>query len=405
MRYRSGQLVGVLGISRDTTVLHEAEEELRRRLALQERLEIIAETAPGMLFEYQVRPDGTCCFPYASPSVREIWGFDPEEVKADGSRVWALVEDRERVKRSMREPERWGEPVVNEYQLLSPKGELWIKSSAVPMRCEDGGTSWYGFLSDITPYKQAEQVLRESEKNLKRAVAKRTNDLRRLAERIETVAEHERATIAQEIHDDLGQLLAAIKIDLVWFKKRAPQDEPKYAEKLCAMDDLLTHTIECARRLTRDLRPRILDELGLVAAIESQLQSFREREVGCHIVVPRRDIEVDLERSSSLFRIFQESMTNVLRHSEASRVDILLDISEEKVTLQITDDGRGITPAEFGNQRSLGLLGMRERALRWGGDVVVTGAPGQGTVVRAIIPRERRGHDKSSDDRRSQDIA
>jgi len=221
-------------------------------------------------------------------------------------------------------------------------------------------------------------------------VARRTEDLRRLAERIEKVAEQERASIAQEIHDELGQLLAALMIDVAWFQKRAPEGDLKYAQKLSGMNNLLSITIQCARRLTRDLRPRMLDELGLVAAIESQLEWYRERQIACNIRIPRRDLAVDHERSSSLFRIFQESMTNVMRHSGANRVDVELDISRRRVILQVADNGRGIAPSELDNLESLGLLGIRERVLRWGGDVDIAGTAGEGTVIRVTIPIERR---------------
>jgi len=250
--------------------------------------------------------------------------------------------------------------------------------------------TWFGFLSDVTTYKEAELVLRESEGMLKKAVALRTEDLRRLAERIEKVAEQERASIAQEIHDELGQLLAALMIDVAWFQKRAPEGDVKYAQKLSAMNDLLSITIQCARRLTRDLRPRMLDELGLVAAVESQLELYRERQIACNIRIPRRDLAVDPERSSSLFRIFQESMTNVMRHSGANRVDVELDISRTRVILQVADNGRGIAPSDLENLESLGLLGIRERVLRWGGDADIAGTPGKGTVIRVTIPIERR---------------
>ena len=388
---RSGKLLGILAVARDMTLVHEAKEELQRRLALQERLKIIADTAPGALFEYHWGPEGTGCFPYVSASVAEIWGFEPEAVASDGTRFWELVhpEDRPKLERALSESDQVNEPIACEFRMLAPKGELWIKIAAVPMKTDQGGLIWFGFISDTTVNKKAEIVLRESEGALKKAVAMRTADLRRLAERIENVAEQERSAIAQEIHDELGQLLAALMMDVAWFQKKVPDGDLKFAQKLCAMNDLLGITIDCARRITRNLRPRVLDELGLVAAVEAQLELFRERHIECRIEIPRRDIEVDPERSSSLFRIFQESMTNVMRHSEASRATILLDISREVITLEVADNGRGITAAESERMESLGLLGIRERAFRWGGDASIKGAPNEGTVVRVTIPMER----------------
>ncbi|WP_224963163.1 sensor histidine kinase [Geomonas subterranea] len=389
---RNGRQLGILGIARDITAQHEAHEELKRRLALQERLKIIADTAPGILFEYKQHRDGTGFFPYVSASVFELWGFAPDEVDEIGSRVLALIhpEDRPVFTRRMSRPGTEGQPVVTEFRLLSPKGELWVKTSAVATIDSAGEVAWCGFITDITANKEAELVLRESEGKLRRAVAQRTADLRLLAERIEKVAEHERACVAQEIHDDLGQLLAALMLDIAWFQKRIPAGDETYAAKVKAVNELLSTTIQCARRITRDLRPRMLDELGLVAAMEEQLELYRQRQIECRLTVPQRDLEVDLERSNSLFRIFQESMTNVMRHSGATAVDILLDIGKEMILLEVTDNGCGISSDKTANLHSLGLLGIKERALRWGGTATITGNPGKGTTIRVDMPMERR---------------
>ncbi|QXE93095.1 hypothetical protein KP001_15530 [Geomonas subterranea] len=151
------------------------------------------------------------------------------------------------------------------------------------------------------------------------------------------------------------------------------------------MDAVLDLTIGTVKRLVRGLRPRMLDEFGLVAAIEAQLADCRDRHIQCRLEAPRRDVEIDKERQISLFRIFQESMTNVMRHAEATQVDVLLDLNEERALLQVQDNGRGIAPGAATGQ-SLGLVGMEERARRWGGSFEVTGTPGAGTTIRATIP-------------------
>lgn len=240
--------------------------------------------------------------------------------------------------------------------------------------------------------KAAADFMRDKNELLEREVTLRTRELqnsnqqlRLLAARVETVAEQERIEIARELHDELGQLLTALKLDLAWLKRRCPEGDTPFAGKIDAMDQVINATIGTVRRLTTGLRPRMLDELGVVAAIEAEVREIRARHMECALSVPRRDTAIDKERQVSLFRIFQESMTNVMRHSGATRVEILLDLDEERALLQVTDNGCGIGSAPA-NSRSLGLVGMQERAHRWGGSFDIKGSPGAGTTVRAVIP-------------------
>ncbi|TGU74457.1 response regulator [Geomonas terrae] len=245
--------------------------------------------------------------------------------------------------------------------------------------------------------KAAADFMRNKNDLLEREVLQRTGELQKsnqqlrlLAARVETVAEQERIEIARELHDELGQLLTALKLDLSWLKRRCPEGDTPVAGKIEAMDQVINATIGTVRRLTTGLRPRMLDELGVVAAIEAEVQEMRNRHLECTLDVPRRDTAIDKERQVSLFRIFQESMTNVMRHSGATRVEILLDLDDERAILQVTDNGCGIGSAPA-NNRSLGLVGMQERAHRWGGSFEILGTPGAGTTVRAVIPLRESG--------------
>ncbi|WP_136515389.1 ATP-binding response regulator [Geomonas edaphica] len=245
--------------------------------------------------------------------------------------------------------------------------------------------------------KAAADFMRNKNELLEREVLQRTGELQKsnqqlrlLAARVETVAEQERIEIARELHDELGQLLTALKLDLSWLKRRCPEGDTPVAGKIEAMDQVINATIGTVRRLTTGLRPRMLDELGVVAAIEAEVQEMRNRHLECTLDVPRRDTAIDKERQVSLFRIFQESMTNVMRHSGATRVEILLDLDDERALLQVTDNGCGIGSAPA-NNRSLGLVGMQERAHRWGGSFEILGTPGAGTTVRAVIPLRESG--------------
>jgi PAS domain S-box-containing protein len=239
----------------------------------------------------------------------------------------------------------------------------------------------WGIQQDITEIKVADEQLRHSRQQM-RALAARQQSLR----------EKERTDIAREIHDVLGQELTGLKIDVVWIKKKLPDavDEKikaKMEERLNATIELLDETLGAVKNLSASLRPRVLDTFGLSAAIEWQCQEFNMRTgIVCQCRLPDNEIPLGLERSTALFRVFQETLTNVTRHSQATRVDVELKADESRVRLSVRDNGIGITDEEIAAPTSLGLLGMRERIAQFGGDIRVNGTPGEGTSVTACIP-------------------
>jgi signal transduction histidine kinase len=213
-------------------------------------------------------------------------------------------------------------------------------------------------------------------------------ELRDLTSHLQTAREEERARVAREIHDELGQALTALKIDLSWLAKRLPGHLPGLVEKARSMSALIDEAIQDVRRVATSLRPRLLDDLGLPAAIEWQAQEFAARTgIDCRLDLADRELVRDRDLATALFRIYQETLTNVARHAEATRVRVCLVEEPEAVVLSIMDDGIGITERELASPASLGLIGMRERALAWGGEVTVESASGQGTTVTVRIPR------------------
>jgi two-component system, NarL family, sensor histidine kinase UhpB len=210
--------------------------------------------------------------------------------------------------------------------------------------------------------------------------------LRTLAGRLQQVREEERAFLARELHDDLGQSLTAIKMSLSWLANH-PGAPPEIASvRIASAMDLADRTLNAARRLASKLRPGVLD-LGLQAAVEWQVEEFQyHSDIRCALELPRRDIPLNPDQEITLFRIFQETLTNVARHSGASSVTIRLAVGEGQVTLTVEDNGRGITPAEKAKRSSLGLLGMRERVLSLGGSMEIEGKQGLGTRVRVTVP-------------------
>jgi signal transduction histidine kinase len=218
------------------------------------------------------------------------------------------------------------------------------------------------------------QRLRESEEKL-----------RRLAAHLVTVREEERAHIAREIHDELGQVLTGLKMEVTWLAKRLK--EQALLDKTDAICSLIDSTVQTVRKIATGLRPEVLDDMGLVAAVGWQAKEFQKRTgIRCRAKLPPETVKPQIDIATTVFRIFQEILTNVARHSRATRVDIDLDISDERVALVVVDNGIGIPDAELTAKKSLGLLGMQERALLFGGDVSLNGTPGHGTRVSVTIP-------------------
>jgi PAS domain S-box-containing protein len=246
-----------------------------------------------------------------------------------------------------------------------------------PLRDGQGAISHFVSAGrDITERKEAEEQLRSSRE-----------ELRALAAHLESVREDERTRIAREIHDELGQALTALRFDVRRLGASPAGDRQASLERTQAMTGLIDRTIASVRRIATELRPGVLDDLGLAAAIEWQAQEFEARTgIRCALTIGPADVDLGRDVSTAVFRIFQETLTNVARHANAHRVDVVLSAATERVALIVRDDGRGITDAELACRRSLGLVGMRERALLLGGDVTIEGQPGQGTTVMLDVP-------------------
>ncbi len=210
-----------------------------------------------------------------------------------------------------------------------------------------------------------------------------SRQLRSLATRLQHIREEERAMIAREIHDDLGQNLTVLKIRLALFCDRTPELKTQFVQVLNLIDQI----VDRVQKISAKLRPGMLDELGLIPAIEWQAQDFKQNTgIACDCRLPDEDFSLDNEKATAVFRILQEALTNVARHARASRVSINFYCEDDAVTLEVTDNGIGITPAQIDHFMSLGLLGMKERAMIFGGDLDIRGVPGQGTNLKLIIP-------------------
>jgi signal transduction histidine kinase len=215
--------------------------------------------------------------------------------------------------------------------------------------------------------------------------------LRALSEYLQTVREEERTRIAREVHDELGQALTSCKLDLSWIASKLPRDFRSLSEKARRLMAQIDATIHTVRRISSELRPGVLDHLGLVAALEWQANDFQNRSgIKCEVQASVQDSSLDQNLSTTLFRIFQETLTNVIRHAGATHVRVRLAEAGGRVSLDVRDNGRGISRSEIHNSRSMGLLGMRERAALLGGDFKIGRVNnGPGTRVNVSIPLPR----------------
>jgi two-component system sensor histidine kinase UhpB len=222
-----------------------------------------------------------------------------------------------------------------------------------------------------------------SEDELKRS----REQLRALSAYLQSAREQERTSIAREVHDDLGQTLTALKMDLSWLKKKLPERENALVEKTEAMTSLVDTSIQSVQRISSELRPGPLEDLGLTAAIEWQAEEFENRSgIQCEIRFDPEDIALDRNLATTIFRIFQETLTNIARHANASAVKAHLIHKDDKLQLRVSDNGKGISKEELSDPKAFGLIGMRERAFVWQGDVEITGVPDKGTSVEVSIP-------------------
>jgi two-component system sensor histidine kinase UhpB len=224
-------------------------------------------------------------------------------------------------------------------------------------------------------------------KRVQRALQLSREQLRNLASRLHDIREEERSMIAREIHDELGQLLTVLKIEISLLCKKFIPDHPDIDQRMKTISGLINQAVESVQQISSKLRPGILDELGLVAAIEWQAQEFSKHTgIQCRYSLTNETLELDRDKSTAIFRIFQEALTNVARHAEAQRVSVFLKKEARHVILEITDNGTGINRQQIENPRSLGILGMRERALVFGGTVSIRGVKGKGTHVKVVMP-------------------
>jgi len=366
----TGRPVRMLGTVQDITDRRRGDEALHR--SQQEFRDIFDYASVGI---FRSSRDGRILL--ANTAFARMLGYDSPDALRSLDLVRDVYIDPEERETLVQRYDATGGAWTIEIQWKKRDGTpFWVLLSAHAVKDAAGRTQYFeSFVQDVTAQRQSRQELARSRRLL-----------RQLAARLEDVREQDRKIIAREIHDELGQALTALRMDLSWIAGRLPARPARLAEKAAAMVGVVDQTIDAVRRIATQLRPPILDDLGLVAAIEWQAGETAARTgIRCALDLPA-EVRLDDHRATTVFRIFQEALTNVVRHAGADSVRVTLRTSPEELVLEVEDDGRGITATQLSDQGALGLLGMRERAQAAGGLLEVLAGSTQGTTVALRLP-------------------
>jgi PAS domain S-box-containing protein len=364
------------GMFWDTSRRKRMQEQLRES---EERFRQLTDNIDEVFYLTDVEGDQVF---YVSPAFEKVWGFSAQRLYQEPRSWQELVyfADRKRLRRAFKALRR-GAAYDMEFRITRPDGAVrWIRVRGFPIHGASGNAYRVaGIAEDITAHKEAADLLQLSHQRM-----------RQLALHLQAVREEERKRIAREIHDELGALLLAIKIDLdACRKQQAAAPAPDVAAALQAVLGRVDTAIDSVRRIATDLRPSMLDNIGVLAAVEWQAQEIERRTgIKCEVVADgvRDDLGLRPELGTALFRIVQEALSNVVRHSGATNVHIALRARADRVELHITDNGKGFDTDILPDFKRWGLVGMAERARAFGGEFFVTGAPNQGTAITVTIP-------------------
>ena len=372
IRDETGTIVGAQGSAYDLTD-HQLAMEARR--TSEDRFRATFEQkAVGIV---HVNPQGRIV--RANDRLCEITGYSRDELLRMNVQDLTHPDDRAGSGARLEEALAGGmEQYTLEQRYIRKSGEpLWISLSVSVEKREDG-TPYYliGTVQDISARKRVEGELRDSRERL-----------RGLAARLVEVREEERTGIARELHDELGQALTALRMDLALLEEGLGEGEPELVDRVRSMVELTDSSIDSVQTMSARLRSPILDVLGLQAAVEWQVEEFAGRtEIACEVEMPDEGLDLVEKRATGVFRILQEALTNVARHAEASRVRVRLEQTFGQVMLEVEDNGVGVSEEVLESYESLGLIGMRERAEMMEGEVKIERRPEGGSRVTLTLP-------------------
>jgi PAS domain S-box-containing protein len=368
-----GRIAGHFGMQRDVTERHRTELALRESQA---RYEAAFRLSPFRLTINRLE-DGR--FIEVNDAFLRDLRRSREEVIGRTSvelGLWADPSLRERYIKRLKREKMIVELEFSGYERDGRREITQLSSTLIELQ---GVPCVLTIAHDVTDRRHAEAALEASR-----------HSLRALASRQQQVREEERRAIAREIHDELGQVLTGVKLDVAWAHSHHPPEPAQSRERLSNALTRISGAMDVVRRIATELRPAILDDLGLVAALEWHAKQFaRAGTVRTVLDLPPSDPPLTNDARTTVFRIVQEAFTNVARHAGATTVHLELRVETDEVHVSVRDDGRGITPQELADQNSLGLLGLRERAMAAGGMLIIRGRARRGTEVALTLPLAR----------------
>lgn len=386
---KNGKVVGVFGIARDVTERQGAEEALRDS---EERYRRIVETAEEGIWVL----DADHRTVFVNRKLAEMLGYTVKEMMGQPLSEFLALEDRA-AWQAKAEREPFGGRQQHDFRFLRKGGsEVWALLAKSPILDREGRYAGaLAMVSDITERKRAEAALRQSEEHYRELfhqAYRMQENLRHLSNKILEVQEEERTRISRELHDEVGQALTAVTMNLAVLKKDIAPENQRSLQRIGDSQSLLVQTMEAVHEFARELRPAMLDHLGLLAALRSYIKTFEER-TGIHVhfraPAPAVVESVEIGLKTAIYRIAQESLNNIAKHAQASQVSFVIRKLQQRICVEIMDNGKGFkldARAPGNAPKRLGLLGMQERVRLINGEFAVESEPGKGTLVRVQVP-------------------
>lgn len=378
--YRNEENIGFISVGRDMSERKKLLSELENK---NKEHKFLLENISDVILKTDLLGNIT----YVTPSIEQMSGYSMKEALALNLKDVLVEEDYTSTME-----------IVNNRQKTGKKGAIYIE---VRHKGKDGSLKWCEVIArfffekkgapegiiasirDITTRKNAEDKLFAMVSELQEAQVK----LKNLHSYLEVVREEERNHISRDIHDELGQSLTSLKMELSWIGRNMPAKDDRIEEKIHDMLEAIDNAINSMRRICSQLRPKVLDDLGLAAATEWFCERFAKRMgIRCDLIMEPPDMELPSDLSVTIFRIIQEALTNVERHSNATRVKLKIKKGRGSVEMNVEDNGKGITDQQINSENSLGLIGMWERINRLGGALKVEGKKHKGTSIDIKIP-------------------
>jgi signal transduction histidine kinase len=347
----------------------------------QDKLQRFIASLPGMACQIELQEGGSITFAYVSEGCSTLLEISPDDLLCDASRFLSLIhpEDISSFLETMQQSAQtlcfwdW------QGRVLLPDNRIkWVSLGSMPQKTGNGLPCWECIVLDITESKLGELEIRRTQQQLQE-----------LASHIQDAKEQERLHIAREVHDEIGSLLTAIRIDLSWLIQRLPEGDQLLTDKARTIEELVNKVISSANNLAHSLRPGVLDHFGFIAAIEIEAQEFSKRSgISCTVATSQEDILLPTSLSITLFRIFQEALNNILKHAKAKNAQIEVVKGADHLELIISDDGVGISDTALNKPRSFGLRGIQERVAYLGGTVKIASSANSGTQIAIFVPLE-----------------